>query len=279
MADTSRGEAGRRAAVVALPRRSALPTLARVTPSLRSLVVGFALLAFAVGMYAASRETSLFAIQRIEVAGGPPAVAARVEQALAPLEGTSLVSFRTSELDRRVATLPDVVTASADRAFPHTLVVFIRAERPLAVLRRGAESWLLSARGRVLRPLARGARPNLSRVWVAKSVELSTGAIVVDRGTLRAVRTLREVEQANLGARVRSVALGPGRTTLILDSGLELRLGAETDVALKLAAAGEVLPLLGPADAPGTRYVDLSVPARPVSGYETKSQAEIERSE
>jgi hypothetical protein len=77
---------------------------------------------------------------------------------------------------------------------------------------------------------------------------------------------------------VRSVGLAPGRTALILDSGLELRLGAETDVALKLAAAREVMPLLGPAEAPGTRYVDLSVPARPVSGHETQAQAEIERS-
>ena len=77
---------------------------------------------------------------------------------------------------------------------------------------------------------------------------------------------------ARSGVAARRLALpGPGRVrstlpsdelTLILRSGLEVRLGDATDVPLKLAVAAKVLPLV----AADTRYVDVSVPERPVAG-------------
>ena len=42
---------------------------------------------------------------------------------------------------------------SFDRDFPHTLKVRVRLERPVAVLRRGADAWLVSASARVLQQL------------------------------------------------------------------------------------------------------------------------------
>ena len=47
-----------------------------------------------------------------------------------------------------------------------------------------------------------------------------------------------------------------------LRSGLELLLGDGTDVELKLAVAARVLTVLPP----GSTFVDVSVPGRPVSG-------------
>ena len=55
--------------------------LARVAPSGRSLLVGLALLALGLLAYAGARQTSLFAIRRIELAGAPPQVAAQVRRA------------------------------------------------------------------------------------------------------------------------------------------------------------------------------------------------------
>ena len=99
-----------RTAVLALPSREAplaLP-LSRVLPSGRSLIVGFAIVALALGAYAAARGSSLFAVDRIEVTGARPSVVARVEAAVAPIQGTSLVSLDTAAIDRRLERLPDV---------------------------------------------------------------------------------------------------------------------------------------------------------------------------
>jgi cell division septal protein FtsQ len=267
-----------RGVAAAPPGDGATAWVSRALPSARSLLVGLGLLALGLAASAAARESSIFAIEKIEVTGGSAAVNERVRAALAPLEGTSLVEFRSSELERRIAGLPDVVTASADRSFPHTLVVDVREERVLAVLRRGTESWLLSARGRVLLPLARGARPRLPRIWVTRAVDLSSGAVVTDPAALRALRALRAVAVSATGLRVRSVGIERGQTTLILRSGIELRLGGSSDLPLKLAVAERVLPRLGGATLPGTRYLDLSVPSRPVAGIHTQSQAEVETS-
>ena len=53
-------------------------------------------------------------------------------------------------------------------------------ERPVAVVRKGRESWLVSARGRVITRIARGADGGLARVWVAKATELAPGDLLTD---------------------------------------------------------------------------------------------------
>jgi cell division protein FtsQ len=271
----TRGRATRaraKAAVLELPRRSRVE-FRRLVPSGSSLLIGFALLAVGVASYGVARESPLFAIQQIEVAGGPPSVRERVQLALAPLEGRSLVGFRRNELDRRIATLPDVVGASYDRAFPHTLRVFVRPETALLVLRRGDESWLVSARARVVRPLAKGAHPGLPRIWVTRDTDVGVGDTLADPAAQRAVRVLAAAA-AELPALVRVVRVADRETTLILRSGLELRLGREHDVRLKLAVAARILPQLGAE----STYLDVAVPDRPVAGTESRPQVQVEAS-
>ena len=60
--------------------------------------------------------------------------------------------------------------------------------------------------------------------------------------------------------------------TFLLGSGLELRLGALRAIPLKLAVAQRVLP--GCSAQGGYRYLDVSVPARPVAGTTLNSQPE-----
>ena len=85
--------------------------------------------------------------------------------ALEPLEGTSLVGLRATDLDRKIVGLPDVI---GSRTTGHSRTLFASTSCPsaLLVLRRGEESWLVSARARVVRPLERGALPMLPRIWV-----------------------------------------------------------------------------------------------------------------
>jgi hypothetical protein len=64
---------------------------------------------------------------------------------------------------------------------------------------------------------------------------------------------------------VRQVRTGDGELTLVLASGTELRLGDSGDLRLKLAIAKQLLQLTGDA-----AYVDVSVPERPVAGYNSQ---------
>lgn len=255
-----------RGAVVALPRdrrsRTARPQPAasRLLPSGRSLAVGLALLALAGGAYLAASRTALFAVTRIDVRGARPVLAARIREALAPLRGTSLVGLGAGSVVERLDALPEVVSASVDRAFPHTLRVVVRAERPVAILRQGPRSWLVSARGRVLRELASPRRSTLPRIWAPKDATIAVGRTlgVADGG--RAARALAPLQAIRFPGRVRLATAGPGRLDLTLAGGLELRLGGPHDLRLKLAIARRILLADG-----SYVYLDVSVPERPVA--------------
>ena len=244
---------------------NAVLVLARLAPSGRSLAVAIGLLAATVLAYAAARQTSLFAVRSIEVRGAPAAVSARVRAELAPTRGTSLLAVSRSEIEERLAALPGVVSADYDRAFPHTLRIFVRAERPVAVLRRGAESWLVSARGRLLRRLPRGARPLLPRLWLSGETALASGGVVSDREVRRALGALAPLA-GRRSPRVRFVRFGEGELTFVLRSYTELRLGDARQVRLKLAVARRVLRVLARSGVASAAYVDLGVPRRPVVG-------------
>jgi hypothetical protein len=75
-----------------------------------------------------------------------------------------------------------------------------------------------------------------------------------------------------LPSRVTSVVADREGLTMSLRSGIELRLGDATDLAVKLEVARRVLPQL--ADLRG--YLDVSVPERPVAGESLNSQVEVE---
>src|SRR5689334_8215157 len=141
--------------------------LAGFAPTRRSLALGLAILAVGLGGYLIARESSLFAIDRIEVRGGSRQVARQVHGALASLVGKPLVGLDGSAALRKVDALPTVVSATYDRDFPHTLRITVLAERPAAVLRRGPDGWLVSTRGRVMQSLPATALPNLPRIWIS----------------------------------------------------------------------------------------------------------------
>jgi cell division protein FtsQ len=228
----------------------------------RSLVVACAVVAGAVGVYALARQTSMFAISRIELRGAPSAVAAQVRRAVADWRGTSLVGLDGAELIRRVDAVPWVVRARYDRAFPHTLRLTVETEEPVAVLRSGRAAWLVSARGRVLTRLARARAPVLPRVWVPAASRIEAGETLADAEGGAASRALAPLVHARFPVRIETSTLRRGELVFVLGRGVELRLGRPTDLRLKLAIARRIVRAL-PA---GTTYIDVSVPERPVSG-------------
>jgi len=236
----------------------------RFRPNPRTLAVVVAVPVLAVCAYAAARETSTFAIQAVDVRGGSPSLQAQVRRALEPELGKSLLGLDGAAIVRRVDALPTVVSCGYDRAFPHTLRVTIVPERPVAVVRRGLESWLVSARGRAIRQLRPHARPGLPRVWVPTAVQIAAGAFLAPENGGVATRVL--ALSAGFPARFETAAFAHGEVTLRLRDGVELRLGAPVDVRLKLAVARRALRLM-PA---GTTYLDVAVPQRPVAGSDSQ---------
>ncbi len=241
--------------------------LVRLLPSGRSLAVGFAMVLGAAGLYALARVTPMFALSRIEVEGAPPAVAVRVRTALQPLDGTSLLALKGGEVERRLAALTVVASATYDRDFPHTLRVVVHPEHPVAVVRHGADAWVVAASGRVITATQAHASRSLPRVWIT-SGSPHLGATLGDRFGLRAIRALALARNADLQGRIRIVRAADHELTFLLACGLEVRLGDLTAIRLKLAVASRILPRLLAAGA--YAYLDVSVPTRPVAGANSK---------
>ena len=232
----------------------------RLAPSLRSIVVGLGLLAVAIGMYALLRQSSAFAIERIDVAGAPAPIRKEARRAAASDRGTNLLALDGAALLRRIEALPTIVSARYDRAFPHTLKIIVVPETPVAVLHRGRSTWLVSARTRVIARIPPGSRGGLPRIWVPRATSLTVGGFLSPAGGGTATRSAALA--LRFPARISTVAFVHREIVFHLHSGLELRFGAPTDIRLKLAIARRALAQL-PA---GTTYVDVSVPGRPVAG-------------
>jgi POTRA domain, FtsQ-type len=238
----------------------------QLVPSGRSLAIGIALVLIAIGLYGLARETSMFAVSAIEVEGASPAVAQQVRRALHSYEGRSLVAVDAAGVEERVEALPTVQTAVVDRAFPHALQVRVRTEVAVAVLRRGGQAWLVSARGRVIGPSARGALPSLPRIWLPLRTQIEVGTLLDDEPGGLAARSLAVFVGSGFPDRIAFVRAANGQLMLGLRGGLEIRLGAPIDLRLKIAIVHGILPTLAPQAAGGPDYLDVAVPERPVAG-------------
>ena len=248
--------------VVPFPRGAAGARLdlVRFVPSGRSLGVSLAVLVVAGVAYWVAYSTSVFAVERVEVRGAPPQLAREVQAATRDLVGSSLVAVDAEAVEGTLRALPTIAGVSVDRAFPHTLVVKVAPERPVAVVRRGRSSWLVTGAGKVIRPIETGTERSFPRLWLAKGTGIRLGGSV-PAGWLPATRALAEAHSVGLGSRVKGIRPQGDELTLVLRRGTEIRLGRPTEVGLKLTVAAKVLALVDS----GTSYVDVSVPQRPVA--------------
>jgi cell division protein FtsQ len=218
-------------------------------------------LAVALGAYLVARETPLFSIDRVQVHGGSPRVAAQVREALASVEGTPLVGLDGSAVLRKVDALPTVASASYDRAFPHTLTITVVPEQPAAVLRSGPDSWLVSTRGRVIERIPPHGLPRVPRVWVSTRTPVRIGDELTAAGAARAAYAVGL--SGRFAARVATASYANGTLVFRLRSGLAVVLGDAGDIKVKVAVAARLLAKLPL----GSGFLDVSLPGRPVSGF------------
>lgn len=254
--------------------RPAVPLPSLRLPSTRALVAAAAVVGALALAYVAARETSLFAVRTIEITGAPASVAADARAALSEIEGTSLVRVDGGELERRLRQVPSIRAANVDRAFPHSLEVALRAERPLAVLREGERAWLVAESGRVIAEIEPRARRDLPRLSLGAGEAPERGGVLARTGTQAALAALRAVP-ARFPERVLSARTTSGDVTLVVRGWIQLRIGRGVELAAKLDAAAAVLRSLSADEQAGLAYVDVSLPRRPVAGP-TDSQPGID---
>ena len=251
------------ARAAALPARRPFPSLAGHLPSKRSLAVGIALVVVAVGAYVLARQTSMFALRDVKVAGGSPELQAQVREALGPELGRSLVAIRATEVEDRLAAVPGVL-----------------AVRPIVPSRTRCAS--SSCPSRRCSSCAAGRRAGssppagascarsrtrvwpLPRVWIPGGAAVEVNELLAPESGAPAAAALAPLAGVKFPAHVRTVRATEKELTLVLHSGVELRLGNTGDLRLKLAVARQLLLLQGPD--PSADYIDVSVPERPVVG-------------
>lgn len=242
---------------------------------MRSLAAGFGLLAAALVLYLGARESSVFSVDSIEVTTEPSGQSRLVERALQPLAGQSLLEIDEDAIARRLERLPHVHLLGYDRSFPDGLQVTVSVERPVAVLRRANENWLVSGEGRVLRKLERRLRRPLPVVWIPRGLEPEIGSLLRAEKPAKAVAALASLRGSAPGfvRRIWYVAEGDHGLSLILRDRFEVRLGTASDLPLKLEVARRVLEAIRSVGTPAS-YVDVAVPERPVAGTTLDSHLE-----
>lgn len=257
----SRRAARAASVVVPFPRGASGDRLdiARFVPSGRSLLVACAVLVGAFGAYWLALVTPLFAVQRVEVRGASPDIERQVRAAARDTLGTSLVSVDAADVAAKVRSLPMVAAVSVDRAFPHTLVLRVAEERPVAVARRRTKAWLVTGSGKVIRETTPISDRDLPRIWLARTVPVALD-VRLPAPYLSGARALAAARAAGLA--VKGLRMESGELTLALRSEVDVRLGPDRDLGLKVAVAKRVVRVVGP----DIGYVDVSVPERPIAG-------------
>jgi cell division protein FtsQ len=235
--------------------------------------VAFGLVVVVFGAYWGARASSVFAVRTVEVRGAPPDVARQIQRVTKSAVGTSLLSVDASTIEGRVRSLPSIAAASVDRGFPHTLVIRVAPVRPVGVAQRGKSAWIVSGSNRVIRAIDPTAERGLPRVWLPHKVEVEVGG-PLPTAYEPVTRTLAAIRDAHVGGRVKGVKVANGELVVVMETGVEVLLGDPTDLAVKLAVARQVLPLVDS----GMRYLDVSVPDRPVASVDLNSQVESEGS-
>jgi cell division protein FtsQ len=244
--------------------RPHLPARSALVPSRRAAVATGAVLLVLALAYLAARTTPLFAVKSVEVSGAPAPVAAQVEAAVARFVGASLVGLDGDDLIRRVESVPTVISARYDRAFPHTLRIFVEPERAIAVVAYRGTGWLVSERGRVLRRVEGREFWAYPRIRFRTAAELKPGETMRDPRVAEPLRVLAKIGKS-FPVRVHVGRFADGELTLVLPADVELRLGEPVDLDVKLAAAARVLAALTREERTRLAYLDVSLPERPVA--------------
>jgi cell division septal protein FtsQ len=243
------------------PRRAAARAAGQLSPRMkrRLIAIAIACLALAGGYQFWLRDSSLVAVERVEVSGLTSADAAKVRAAItrAARDMTTLHVDREA-LDRAVAGYPVVRRLEVAPDFPHSLRVHVVEYEPAAIAVADSGRVPVAGDGTILRGVA--LKDKLPTI----NVDGALGTEFLLDQTARGAAAVAGGAPAVLRARIVNVdrRSDDGYVAELRD-GPELLFGAATRLRAKWAAAARVLADL---EARGASYVDLRIPSRPAVG-------------
>lgn len=256
---SARGAAVSRRPRFSRPRLPAMPTLPSPRSVLRWAIAVLVLaLAIAAGYFFWLRDSSLVAIERVEIVGaeGRPEVAGPLTRAA---EDMTTLHLDEAALEAAVAGEPSVLSISADADFPHGLTITVDSREPAAFI---ADGGLVVAGDGVVLEAGVEQPDGIVEIDADGAAGAEPGARLEGEG-LALARIMAGVPEELVphvtDARV-DADHGPVAT---VGPGIELRFADPSRAESKWAAAAAVL---ADTSLDSAVYIDLAAPSRPVVG-------------
>ncbi|MFM8303883.1 MAG: cell division protein FtsQ/DivIB [Actinomycetota bacterium] len=215
------------------------------------------MLVVVVGGAVALVRSSALDVDAVEVTGVTTerAEAARAASGLAV--GDPILTFWPGRVRTRVRALPWVADATVVRRLPGTVRIEVTPRTPVGWVRAGARVLLVDGEARVIERVD-AAPPGVPEL-VGLEARAPVGGEVAPRSLAAAAAGLGLA----LRQRVGTVTLEDGVVSAQVLGGPQLRFGPPERMGAKARVASAVLATPGTT---GATYVDVSVPAAPVSG-------------
>ncbi len=233
-----------------------------------AVLLAVALLAAAVAGVLWLRSSHVFAVERVLLPKTQHVSEDDIRAALGDTSQADLMTVDPEALELKLAAIPYVRTAHVYRRFPHTLEVTVDEYRAAGRI-QGVDGrvWLVSDDGRVLEPLRPGTpvlgSEGLLLLKSPEALSLEPGsALPREVAAVLALGPLLKKDAAWWSShRVHHVELrSSGEATVILGSGLEIRLGDTSQLDQKLMVAKTIIEqYLRKGEAPA--YVDVHDPS------------------
>ena len=221
----------------------------------RAVAVAIVAAALLAGYYLWLRDSSLVAVEEVEVKGATTErerITAAIEAAS---EGMTTLHIDDEKLREAVSQFPTVASVRADSTLLHKLTVTVTERLPVVRLKSGGETLAASADGYVLPGVDPGEAPPIEGAESGGRLDAEAAAQAAIVGA--APEELREMLASA------SWEEEGGGVTVELEGAPELRFGDGSEAEEKWRAVAAVLasPDLG-----SPAYLDVSVPERPVTG-------------
>jgi cell division protein FtsQ len=211
------------------------------------------------------RDSSLVAVERVQISGVRGPEAREIEAALGSTAlRMSTLDMHPGALTAAVAPYRVVREVRASASFPHGLRIRVVEQLPVAALTVAGGRTAVAADGVVLGPaLLSSSLPLLGAGLSAANAPQLLGQRV-HGGSLLESLTLLGAAPAPLARAVARVFVGPQGVTAAMRNGLLVYLGDATRAHAKWLSLARVLADQGSA---GASYVDVRLPERPAAGF------------
>lgn len=242
------------------PRRLAGRALRQIPPHIKrrllAVLVASTVLAAAYQLW--FRDSSLVAVQRVQVSGATTPDAKRIRAALTGAAKTmTTLHLDRAALDRAVQSYPVIRSLAVSPNFPHTLSIRVIQYEPAAIAVSGGSRVPVAGDGTILRGVTvDGHLPTVD-------VQGAIGAKSLEDPGARAAAAVAGAAPAVLRSRIDGVQHTADGYVATLRDGPELIFGHPAQLRAKWAAAVRVLADL---EARGATYLDLRLPDRPAVG-------------